>query len=136
MFDGRFVNNGWLQEAPDPITKLTWDNAALVSPATAKKLGVELGDVISIERNGRKVEAAVWSSRVRQTTRSSRPSAMGARKSGRRAGNRFQRYRIRTSDSFGFGTGFNVTKAGRKYPLAQTQEFDYQEEPQARQLSA
>ena len=40
MFDGRFVNNGWLQEAPDPITKLTWDNAALVSPATAKKLGV------------------------------------------------------------------------------------------------
>ena len=59
VFDGRFVNNGWLQEAPDPITKLTWDNAALLSPATAKKLGVGLGDVISIERNGRKVEGAV-----------------------------------------------------------------------------
>ena len=59
MFDGRFVNNAWLQEAPDPITKLTWDNAALLSPATAKKLGVGLGDVISIERNGRKVEGPV-----------------------------------------------------------------------------
>ena len=59
VFDGRFANNAWLQEAPDPITKLTWDNAALISPATAKKLGVGLGDVISIERNGRKVEAPV-----------------------------------------------------------------------------
>ena len=38
--DGRYTNNGWLQELPDPITKLTWDNAALISPATARKLGV------------------------------------------------------------------------------------------------
>lgn len=40
VFDGRFINNGWLQECPDPITKLTWDNAALVSPKTAKRLGL------------------------------------------------------------------------------------------------
>src|SRR6266478_4625481 len=39
MDDGRYTNNGWLQELPDPITKLTWDNAALISPAYAKKLG-------------------------------------------------------------------------------------------------
>ncbi len=46
IFDGRFINNGWLQEAPDPVTKLTWDNAALMSPATADKLGVNrfIGD--------------------------------------------------------------------------------------------
>ncbi len=56
VFDGRFANNAWLQETPDPMTKLTWDNAALVSPATARKLAVAMGDVISIERNGRKVE--------------------------------------------------------------------------------
>ena len=38
---GRFVNNGWLQECPDPITRLTWDNAILISPRLAKELGVD-----------------------------------------------------------------------------------------------
>src|SRR5207302_8009562 len=46
--DGRYINNGWLQEMPDPITKLTWDNAALVSPNYAKHLGVTTGDMIEI----------------------------------------------------------------------------------------
>ena len=36
MDDGRYINNGWLQEMPDPITKLTWDNAALISPDLAQ----------------------------------------------------------------------------------------------------
>ncbi|HEX8290899.1 MAG TPA: TAT-variant-translocated molybdopterin oxidoreductase [Pyrinomonadaceae bacterium] len=40
VYDGRFANNGWLQELPKPLTKLTWDNVALISPATAERLGV------------------------------------------------------------------------------------------------
>jgi MoCo/4Fe-4S cofactor protein with predicted Tat translocation signal len=40
IFDGRWIDNGWLQEAPDPISKLTWDNVALVAPKTAKELGI------------------------------------------------------------------------------------------------
>ena len=40
VFDGRWIDNGWLQEAPDPISKLTWDNAALIAPLTAKNLGI------------------------------------------------------------------------------------------------
>jgi len=40
IYDGRFANNGWLQELPKPLTKITWDNVALVSPNTAKKLGL------------------------------------------------------------------------------------------------
>src|SRR5438046_6736336 len=48
MDDGRYANNGWLQELPDPITKLTWDNAALMSPAFAKKLGVQTGELVQI----------------------------------------------------------------------------------------
>ena len=48
MDDGRYANNGWLQEMPDPITKLTWDNAALVSPAFAGALGVSTGDLVQI----------------------------------------------------------------------------------------
>ena len=42
IYDGRFANNGWLQELPKPLTKITWDNVALVSANTAKKLGVAL----------------------------------------------------------------------------------------------
>ena len=40
IYDGRFANNGWLQELPKPLTKITWDNVALVSPNTAAKMGV------------------------------------------------------------------------------------------------
>ena len=49
MDDGRYSNNGWLQEMPDPITKLTWDNGAMMSPNFAKSLGVETGDLVQIE---------------------------------------------------------------------------------------
>jgi len=48
MDDGRYSNNGWLQEMPDPVTKLTWDNGAMMSPNLAKSLGVETGDLIEI----------------------------------------------------------------------------------------
>ena len=48
VYDGRWIDNGWLQEAPDPISKLTWDNAALVSPKTAKELGI-YDQIISLE---------------------------------------------------------------------------------------
>jgi MoCo/4Fe-4S cofactor protein with predicted Tat translocation signal len=49
MDDGRYANNGWLQELPDPITKLTWDNGAMMSPDFAKNLEVESGDLVQIE---------------------------------------------------------------------------------------
>src|SRR5438552_17251333 len=48
MDDGRHINNGWLQELPDPITKLTWDNAALMSPTLAKHLDLNTGDLVKV----------------------------------------------------------------------------------------
>jgi hypothetical protein len=48
--DGRYANNGWMQELPDPITKMTWDNAVLVSRKTARELGVANGDIVEISR--------------------------------------------------------------------------------------
>jgi MoCo/4Fe-4S cofactor protein with predicted Tat translocation signal len=51
MDDGRYSNNGWLQEMPDPITKLTWDNGAMISPNFAKSLGVETGDLVQVAIN-------------------------------------------------------------------------------------
>ncbi|HEX5385684.1 MAG TPA: TAT-variant-translocated molybdopterin oxidoreductase [Gemmatimonadales bacterium] len=55
IYDGRFADNAWLQELPDPITKLTWDNAAQLSPRTASQLGVETNDVLELTLRGRSV---------------------------------------------------------------------------------
>ena len=49
--DGRYTNNGWLQELTDPITKLVWDNAVLISRETAVQLGLKNGDVLAISAN-------------------------------------------------------------------------------------
>ena len=58
--DGRFANNGWLQELPDPITKMTWDNAVLISRRTASELGVQNGGMVEISLNGRGVKGPIW----------------------------------------------------------------------------
>ncbi len=58
--DGRYANNGWLQELPEPVTKMTWDNAVLVSRKTARDLGVQNGDVVEITLNGRSVRGPIW----------------------------------------------------------------------------
>ncbi|HEX7002419.1 MAG TPA: TAT-variant-translocated molybdopterin oxidoreductase, partial [Trueperaceae bacterium] len=60
LLDGRFANNGWLQELPRPISKITWDNAALVSPSLAESLGVDTGDVITLTVGSRAVDAPVF----------------------------------------------------------------------------
>ncbi|HWZ44727.1 MAG TPA: TAT-variant-translocated molybdopterin oxidoreductase [Candidatus Saccharimonadales bacterium] len=71
IYDGRFVNNGWLQETPKPLTRVTWDNVAMISPAMAARMGLkqleDYGDhqsdaqnVIEIELQGRKVKAPFW----------------------------------------------------------------------------
>jgi molybdopterin-containing oxidoreductase family iron-sulfur binding subunit len=48
VWDGRFSNNGWLQELPRPLTSLTWDNAALISPAAAEAAQMNAGDIVEI----------------------------------------------------------------------------------------
>jgi len=68
VYDGRFANNAWMQELPDPTTKIVWDNVAMVSPGTAEELGLEVNysagryyaDVVSIRVNGNAVEVPIW----------------------------------------------------------------------------
>ncbi|HTL18295.1 MAG TPA: 4Fe-4S dicluster domain-containing protein, partial [Patescibacteria group bacterium] len=60
VWDGRFANNGWLQECPRPISKLTWDNAALISPALAQRCGLASGDVVELRVGDRQLRAPVW----------------------------------------------------------------------------
>jgi len=58
--DGRWANNGWLQELPKPFTKLTWDNAALLGARTAEALSVRNEDLLELTVDGRSVTAPVW----------------------------------------------------------------------------
>ena len=58
--DGRHANNPWLQELPDPITKVTWGNVASMSPALAQKLGVSEGDVVSLKTTTKSIEVPVF----------------------------------------------------------------------------
>jgi Fe-S-cluster-containing dehydrogenase component len=60
VWDGRFANNGWLQELPKTWTRLTWTNAALLAPSTAEELGLEDGDVVVLTIGDRTVEGPVW----------------------------------------------------------------------------
>ncbi len=58
--DGEFSNNGWLQETPKPVTRLTWDNAAMISPATAQQMGLASGDYVTLQIAGREAKAGVF----------------------------------------------------------------------------
>lgn len=60
LADGSFCNNAWLQELPHPLTRLTWDNAAFVSPADARRLGLQTGDVARLRAGGAALNAPVW----------------------------------------------------------------------------
>jgi Fe-S-cluster-containing dehydrogenase component len=58
--DGRHANNGWLQELPRPFSKITWDNAAIVAPSTAERLGVRSHDLLTVRAGGAAVDLPVW----------------------------------------------------------------------------
>jgi molybdopterin-containing oxidoreductase family iron-sulfur binding subunit len=123
LHDGRFANEGWLQELPDPLTKLTWDNPALVGPKSAETLGVENGDLIRVEYGGRSLELPVWilpgmaDGVVALTLGYGRQSAG---RIGSRIG--FDTFTVRASQAPGFDGGVKLTRVGRKYPLSATQE--------------
>ena len=123
VLDGRFANNGWLQEVPKPITKLTWDNAALVSPATAARLGLAPEDVVTITNAGRKLEAPVWIVPGHAENSITMHLGYGRQRAGR-VGNGvgFDANAIRTSDAPWIVRGVALEKTGRSYPLATTQE--------------
>jgi molybdopterin-containing oxidoreductase family iron-sulfur binding subunit len=119
--DGRFANNGWLQEVPDPITKLTWDNAAIISPKTARELGVESGDVMLLELAGRSMEAAALVVPGQADYSVAIALGYGRWSSGRVGqGVGFNAYRLRTGAEPEVARNLKVTRVGRRYPLACT----------------
>jgi len=122
LYDGQFANNGWLQELPKPITKLTWDNAVLFSPATAEKLGLAPKDVVALSYNGRSIHAPVWVQPGQADNAATVFLGFGRERAGR-VGNGIgvNVYAIRTAAAPWFDRGLTVSKSGDSYPLASTQ---------------
>ncbi|HVW83608.1 MAG TPA: TAT-variant-translocated molybdopterin oxidoreductase, partial [Bryobacteraceae bacterium] len=122
ILDGRYGNNTWLQELPRPITRLTWDNAVLLSEKTAKDLGVEDEDRVEVSVNGASVLGAVW--RVPGQTDGSIALSLGyGRQRSGRAGNGagFDVYPLRTLANPYFARGAKVRKLGERFRLAAVQ---------------
>jgi Fe-S-cluster-containing dehydrogenase component len=118
--DGAFANNGWLQELPRPFTKLTWDNAALLSPATAARLGLVSGEIVRVQVDVRAVEAPVWVLAQQADDVVTLPLGCGRRQAGR-VGNGvgFDACALRPATAL--SAPVTLHKTGRKHAFAVTQ---------------
>ena len=131
VFDGRFANNGWLQELPHPMTKITWDNVALMSPATAQKLGMNydpsLGehnqDVVRINASGTTIEIAAWILPGHADDSITVTVGQGRRKMGRVANkNGTDTYPLKTTQHSLHYDDVEVQTTDRTYTIASTQD--------------
>ena len=142
--DGRFANNGWLQECPDPITKISWDNAILISPRLGHELGItpkdstfqvarkEENDFSIGKENARIYEVTVGGRKVRGPVHIQPglsnytlvlPLGYGRTKAGHIGTNAgFSAYPLRTSAAPHFITGATLVDTGERILLANTQE--------------
>jgi molybdopterin-containing oxidoreductase family iron-sulfur binding subunit len=131
VHDGRFANNGWLQELPRPLTKLTWDNAAIISPATARKQGFSIQmtasghvtEVVELRYEGRSVRAPIWVLPGHPDDAVTVHLGLGRTRAGRvGTGVGFNAYGLRTSGAPWFGSGAQIVKTGLTAKLACTQD--------------
>ena len=120
---GRFSNNAWLQETPKPITQLTWDNAVLVSPATAEELGIENEQVLELGREGRMVRAPVWIVPGQAERTLAVHLGYGRTRVGRVGDNAgFDAYPLTSSSGMWSTTDLKWSKTFDRFPLACTQD--------------
>jgi molybdopterin-containing oxidoreductase family iron-sulfur binding subunit len=132
--DGRYNNNGWLQELPDPITKLTWDNAVLLSPATARRLGVDtrkrngqnqkfFEHTVQVKLGNRTIKGPVWVQPGMADDTIGLALGYGRDRTGRVGrGTGFNAYKLRTSEIGYYASGAEITDTGdTSYELATTQ---------------
>jgi molybdopterin-containing oxidoreductase family iron-sulfur binding subunit len=129
VYDGRWANNGWLQELPKPLTKLTWDNAVLIPDPRAERYvprggvqDVHPGDVVEIEHRGRKLRAPVLAMPGQAEGSITLVMGYGRRRGGSNASNRgYNAFQLRTSDAPWIANGTSIRFVAENYPLARTQ---------------
>ncbi|MBT3343293.1 MAG: TAT-variant-translocated molybdopterin oxidoreductase [Gemmatimonadetes bacterium] len=128
LHDGRFANNGWLQETPRPVTKLTWDNAALVSPATAERLGVSNEQVLNLTAGGRELSLPTWILPGQAAGVITIHLGYGREQAGRvGTGIGANAAKLRSTDSSWTLNDVTVSKSFDKMPLACTQDHQSME---------
>lgn len=128
IYDGRFANNGWLQEMPKPLTTLTWDNVVLLSPQLAQKLDVKNQDVVTLELEGRKISGPIWVLPGHAANSVTVYLGYGRARSGRVGTDiGFNAYLLRTSTHLAGAQNVSVKKTGDRFPLAFTQEHHMME---------
>jgi molybdopterin-containing oxidoreductase family iron-sulfur binding subunit len=147
VYDGRFANNGWLQELPKPLNKITWENVAIVSPRTAEKLGVNVGndrdeksggvrgvsfittrggnmssDVVTVKYQGGQVEKVpMWIQPGQPDDVVTLYMGYGRTRAGKvGTGLGYNAFSVRRSDAMNFGTG-EIVKGGGTTQVASTQ---------------
>ena len=132
IWDGRFANNGWLQELPKPLTKITWDPAAWISPKLAESQHLSDGDIIELRYRGNTAKLPVAVVPGHPDNSVTAFYGYGRKVTGRvgavaeDVAKNFDVYRLRTSDAPYFGSGLEISKVG-KYTLARTQEHHLME---------
>jgi MoCo/4Fe-4S cofactor protein with predicted Tat translocation signal len=134
IWDGRFANNGWLQELPKPLTKITWDPTAWISPRLAESQGLRDGDIIELRYRGNTAKLPVTLVPGHPENSVTAFYGYGRELVGRvgrahdDAAKEFNVFRLRTSDAPFFGSGLEIAKTGKRYVIARTQEHHLMED--------
>ncbi len=128
IYDGRFSNNGWLQELPKPMTKLTWDAALLISPKTAEQLKLATKDLAELELNGKTVKVPVWIQAGHADNSATVSLGYGRWRAGRAGtGAGFNMYALRYSANPWVANGAVIRNTGATYLLSSTQGYQTME---------
>jgi molybdopterin-containing oxidoreductase family iron-sulfur binding subunit len=118
IYDGRFANNGWLQEVPKPLTELTWDNPVMIGVAMARRLGLENGSVVELELQGRKLRGGIWMQPGHPDNAVTVFLGYGREQCGRvGTGVGYNAYKIRTTENLHGATGVSIRPTGGTYKL-------------------
>jgi MoCo/4Fe-4S cofactor protein with predicted Tat translocation signal len=124
VWDGRFADNAWLLEMPRPFTRLTWDNAALIAPATAQRLGIESEDVLTISANGHSARAPFFVLPGQAPDCITLPLGFGRRAGGLGVDVGFDAYPLRSAASPWLVEAASLSKTGDRLRLATVQGHD------------
>lgn len=134
VWDGEFADNPWLQEIPKPLSKLTWDNAVLISPSLAEREQLSNGDLVEVRTGERWLRAAAWILPGQAANTVTLPLGYGRSRSGQvAAGAGFNAYFIRHSGGLWRAPGLTLRKSAGHHEFAATQLHQRLESPE-RQL--